>query len=114
MQTTSVTRKPQPPVAGQTRFQILCARKPDDPSSRDHAHIELIGGRNPDGSLWTMSQEEAIQEIKAGNLEFFVHVGNAEDDVIVSRSSLGNEYLRTVGDGVFPDNLLSLPDCPSN
>ena len=113
MQTITVTQKPHPPLTGRPRFQVLYARKPDDRTSQ-YEHIELIGGRNPDGSLWTMSQEEAIQEIKAGNLELFVHVGNAEDDVIVSTSRLGNEYLKTVGDGVFPDNLLSLPDCPSS
>jgi uncharacterized protein DUF3892 len=107
MKTATITQNPHPPLNGKPRFQVLYACKPDE-----HGHIELIGGRNPDGSLWTMSQEEAIQEIKAGNLELFVHQGHDEVNVFVSVSRSGNEYLRTVGDGVVPDNLLSLPDCP--
>ena len=111
MKTATVTQKPHPPLTGRPRFQVLYIRKPEDRFSH-HEHIELIGGRNPDGSLWTMSQEEAIQEINAGNLELFVHKGNDEVAVIVSVSKWGNEYLRTEGDRVEPDNLLSLPECP--
>lgn len=87
------------------RLQVLYATKNDD-------RIERIGGRNPDGSLWTMTRDEAIQEIKAKTLELFVHKQvdfKVDVDVIGEE---GEEYLRTRGDGILADNLLSLPDCP--
>jgi hypothetical protein len=96
---------------GRPRLQILYIRKPDGRFNR-HEHIELIGGRNPDRSLWTMSQEEAIEEIKAGNLEFFVHTGKEIVPVVTSTSRWDTEYLRTVKDRVKPNNLLRLPSCP--
>ncbi|MFY9823070.1 MAG: DUF3892 domain-containing protein [Thermoanaerobaculia bacterium] len=107
MKTATVTQKPHLPATGRPGFQVLYTQ-----SSGDHEYIELIGGRNPDGSLWTMSQEEAIQEIKAARLKLFVHKDGHEVDVIVSVSKLGNEYIKTKKDDIVPDNLLSLPDVP--
>ena len=112
MKTAIATQKPHAPLTGRPRFQILYVHKPEDRFSH-HERIELIGGRNPDNSLWTMSQEEAIQEIKTGDLELFVHTGQEVVPVVVSVSKWGHEYLRTVTDGVEPDNLLSLPECPT-
>jgi hypothetical protein len=111
MKATLATQKPHAPLTDRLRLQVLYVRKPEDRFSH-HQRIELIGGRNPDNSLWTMSLEEAIREIKAGNLELFVHTGNEVVPVIVSVSKWGHEYLRTENDGVEPDNLLSLPECP--
>lgn len=113
MDTNILTTTQEKPQTFRPRLQILYIRKPDDRTSQ-HEHIMLIGGRNPDGSLWTMAQEEAIEEIESGRLAFFVHTGTEAVPVIVSTSRWNTKYLRTVKDKVKPsNNLLSLPDCPS-
>jgi len=53
-----------------------------------------------------------IADIKSNKYSFYVHVGVETVDVIIAKSSLGHEYLKTKPDGLTPDNLLSLPECP--
>jgi hypothetical protein len=50
--------------------------------------------------------------MKQGRWSFYVHVGNYRVNVEIATSQWGTEYLKTVSDGVQPDNLLSLPECP--
>lgn len=95
-----------PETTTATRLQVLYATKGED-------HIECIGGRNPDGSLWTMTRDEAIREMNEKTLKLFVHSRNG-GDFRVDVDVIGGDYLRTRGDGVAVDNLLSLPDCPAS
>lgn len=88
-----------------TRLQVLYATKGDK-------HIERIGGRNPDGSLWTMTREEAVRELNNKTLELFVHT-TIETDFEVGVGIMDGEFLRTRGDRIIADNLLSLPECPA-
>jgi len=89
-----------------TRLQVLYATKGDK-------HIERIGGRNPDGTLWTMTLDEAVEEMKLHKLELFVH-SRVELDFKVEVGLIdGKKYLRTHGDGIAVDNLLSLDPVPS-
>ncbi len=94
-----------------TRLQILCA-------THGEKHIECIGGRNPDGSLWTMTWEKAIEAIDAKTLEFFVHqVVDLEVVDVKVVNDQGGEYLRTLGtkaEKILADNLRYLPKCPSS
>lgn len=91
------------------RQEILCVNK----SYRFNLHERIlwIGGKDPDGSRWKISQLDAILGIEEGKWEFFVHREGHEVDVIVARSFQGNKYLKTTNDGSLPDNLLSLPEC---
>jgi hypothetical protein len=56
------------------------------------------------------AEDRAIAGIEDGRWDFYVHVGSATVDVIVAKSAFGNKYLKT--DGLHPDNLLALPECP--
>ena len=77
-----------------------------------HKRITHVGGLNADGKRWKLTEDDAITGIKGGKWVFFVNVNNREVDVIIAKSVYGHEYLKTVADGVEPNNLLSLPECP--
>jgi hypothetical protein len=91
-----------------SRHRILCIQK----SNRFEIYnrIEFIGGLNPNGTRWRVSQSMAIDGIESGRWEFFVQHGEKIIEVIVS-SNQGIKYLKTKSDDMQSNNLLSLPDC---
>lgn len=93
-----------------TDIEVKCINKSD--RYNPHERIINIGGVNQDGTRWKLSQQEAIAGIDSGKWSFQVTMGGRTVKVIVSKSSSGNKYLKTVADGEQPDNLLSLPECP--
>ena len=48
---------------------------------------------------------------KSNKWNFYVTRGGKTANVIVSKSDLGNKYIKTENDGAQPDNLLSLNEC---
>jgi hypothetical protein len=92
-----------------TRVRVQCINKTDRYDAHDR--IKSIGGVNPDGTAWKLSEPEAINYIEIGKYAFYVHAGGRTVDVIVAIRS-GKKYLKTQADGEQPDNLLSLPECP--
>lgn len=89
---------------------VGCINKSDRMSP--YERIVSIGGANPDGSRWKMSQEAAISAIENGTYQFYVSVKGQSVWVVVAKSANGNKYLKTEADGEQPNNLLSLPECP--
>lgn len=92
-----------------TKHEIKCVNKSD--RYNPHERIRAVGGVNPDGTFWKLSQEEAISGIEAGRWAFYVAVKGRIVDVIVAISRFGNKYLKTSADGEHPNNLLSLYEC---
>ncbi len=90
-------------------IRVECIHKSD--RYNPHERIRFIGGRNPDGRWWKLSQPDAIAGIESGEYQFHVLQGGRRVDVIVAVHN-GRKYLKTKADGVQPDNLLALPECP--
>lgn len=91
------------------QVRVMCINKPDryDP----YRHITHIGGINPDGGRWRLTEEEAIAGIRRGDWNFYVQAGGRTVWVTIERGPSGREYLKTEPDAYRPDNLLSLPEC---
>lgn len=91
--------------------RVMCINK--RPRFNPHERIQNIGGVNPDGSRWKLTEAEAIQGIEQGKWNFYVDrpIGDRVQ-VVIAYSPYGNKYLKTVADGEQPNNLLSLPECP--
>lgn len=92
-----------------SKHEVKCINKTDRYDA--HERISHIGGINPSGTNWKLTQKEAIDNIESGKYSFFVNVAGKPVDVIVSVSRYGNKYIKTESDGEQPNNLLSLIEC---
>lgn len=91
------------------RARIRCVTKTD--RTNPHERISHVGGVNSDGSRWRQTEDKTIQEIDNGSWGFYTHEDGKTAEVIVAKHE-GRKYLKTENDGLRPDNLLSLPECP--
>lgn len=90
--------------------QISCINKTNRTSA--HERIHNVGGVNADGTRWKMSEDSAIAYIKNGTYRFWTTGGGKSVWVVIERTAQGHEYLKTESDGVQPNNLLALVECP--
>jgi hypothetical protein len=90
--------------------QILCINKAD--RNNPWERITHIGGLNPNGTRWRLTQEEAIEGINSGKWRFWVASKPKSVWVEVAVSRFDNEYLTTEADGESQNNLLSQDECP--
>jgi hypothetical protein len=92
-----------------TLREIRCINKSDRYNA--HERIINIGGLNYDQTTWKISVSEAIKGIKNGTWEFYVNRAGLRVNVIIAKTSEGNEYLKTQSDSIETNNLLELPEC---
>lgn len=92
-----------------TDLQVKCIKKTNrtDPHERIHG----IGGTKGDGTRWYLSESDAITGIENGTYKFWTSANGKSVRVIIATHN-GRKYLKTEADGVHPNNLLSLPECP--
>lgn len=92
-----------------TSHEIKCINKSD--RTNIHERILNVGGTNPDGTIWKISETEAINGIEAGTWTFYVSNGVSKVNVIIAKSAAGYKYLKTEADNSLSNNLLNLPEC---
>ena len=89
--------------------QITCITKPNVHSA--YEHITHVG--NPAWTTRRITVENCISNIRRGVDTFYVQDarGNVAQVVVVNASGGVREHIRTVADGRYTDNLLSLNQC---
>ena len=89
--------------------EISCINKTDHQSP--HERIRKVGGVNADGTRWGLPLNDAIAGVEGYKWAFWTKGGGAVVDVIVATHN-GHKYLKTTADGIYPNNLLALQECP--
>ena len=74
--------------------------------------VRYVGGMNPDGTLWKLSEDVAIAGLKEGKWRFWTADDKKSVWVVANKSASGREYLKAETDWVQPATLLALPDLP--
>jgi hypothetical protein len=88
--------------------QVTCITKSS--SNGGHEHITHLGAKS---GQWKWTREEVIVSIDNKFNTFYVmNAAGQRAEVGVVRSTGQAAYVRTHADGVWTDNLLSLPSCP--
>jgi hypothetical protein len=91
------------------RYLIGCITRSD--LLNHDRRLRAIGGVNPDGARWRITEAEAIAAIEAGSWSFYITQHGREQPVIVAISRYGSKYLKCAADPLHPDSLLALPEC---
>ncbi|HAF09793.1 MAG TPA: DUF3892 domain-containing protein [Chloroflexi bacterium] len=86
-------------------YDVTCINKRGDHYS-PHERIQAIGGAG-----WKHLENDAIARIDRGSDDYTVSRAGRTVRLVVATHQ-GRRYLRTEPDGVSPDNLLALPECP--
>ena len=89
-------------------YRITCIKRSHPQGG--HEHITYVGG--PEAGGWTLSRADAVSQIDNHQNSFHVTGPTGKRaEVGVITPATGPKYLRTHADGVWNDNLLSLPPC---
>ena len=93
-------------------IQIQFVNKSENACSAQDIHH--IGGIDPAGARWRLSESDAIAGIECGNWRFYVNIDGHAIWLTIARTPNGKKYLKAETDAAVPDPLLSLPEYPAN
>lgn len=79
---------------------------------KPRCRVRYVGGMNPDGTHWKLSEEAAIAGMREGKWRFWTAAERKSVWVVTAKSTSGREYLKAEPDWVQPATLLALPECP--
>lgn len=88
-------------------YQVSCINK--QPRDNTHEGIQFLGG--PGGGGWKTTRQKVVSLIEGGEHFYTLNTGK-KAYLKVRVSAAGNKYVQTEADGVWQNNLLSLPECP--
>jgi hypothetical protein len=91
------------------RYLIHCITRSD--LVNHDRRVRHLGGINPDGARWRLSEAEAIAAIEAGRWSFYIERKGYDRAVVVAVSKYGSKYLKCADDKLQPEGLLALPEC---
>lgn len=92
------------------RYRIHCIGRSD--RLNHDRRIRRIGGVNPDGARWQISEAAAIAGIETGRWSFYISRAGRDVDIVVVTSRYGNKYIKAADDdGLHPEGLLALGEC---
>ena len=74
--------------------------------------VRYVGGLNPGGTRWKLSEDAAIAGMKEGKWRFWAAGDKKSVWIVTAKSTSGHEYLKAERDWVQPATLLALPECP--
>jgi uncharacterized protein DUF3892 len=92
------------------RYRIHCVDRSD--RLNHDRRIRYIGGVNPDGARWRISEAAAIAGIETGRWSFYISYAGHDVEIVVATSRYGNQYIKSAADeGLHPERLLALGAC---
>ena len=89
-------------------LKVDCIVKPD--RLNPHERILKLGGKNPNGTRWLITEDQAIAYIKKQEHTFYTFVKGVRANVIIAIHN-GRNYLKTDKDSIVQNNLLMLDTC---
>lgn len=90
--------------------QIQCVKYE---KANPHPRVRYVGGMNPDGTRWKMSEDEAVAGVKEGKWRFWTTGEKKSVWVVTAKSASGREYLKAETDWVQPATLPLFRTCRS-
>ena len=92
--------------------QVTCTTK--STANGGHEHITHIGGVG-NGSGWRLTKAAAVSRIERRIDSFYTidPVSGVRADIAVDDESGLVPFLRTHADGIWNNNLVALPQCPT-
>jgi len=91
-------------------IQIQFVSKSANGNARED--ISYIGGIDPAGAKWRLSEPDAIAGIESGDWRFYVRIDGHAVWLNIARNPDGKKYLNAETLAAIPDPLLSLPAFP--
>ncbi len=93
-------------------IRITCVSKPSGNNQNPHEAIAILGWLNEeDGQQSRITRLDLYEWIKTKNGTAYVLDAKGNKAFVGTREVNGTKFVQTHADGVWTDNLLSLPNC---